>query len=199
MKSCGPETRSGVPHRRWSSRVLTGADLPAGGDRRGSGRSSRRRRTAVARRARRPGGRLDADRRRTSPGRSTSTRGRRRPEGYDASALRPDRTGADQPEARRPREGVARAVPAGEPGYYAGRIPADAVTASASGLDPHISPANADIQAGRVAQARKRRPPRRCAASSARSPRARWLGFIGEPRVNVLRAEPGARRAVSDQ
>ena len=69
---------------------------------------------------------------------------------------------------------------------YTGAIPADAVTASASGLDPEISPANAAIQAARVAKARHGD----VAAVQALVDQATtgaWLGFIGEPRVNVLR------------
>jgi K+-transporting ATPase ATPase C chain len=68
---------------------------------------------------------------------------------------------------------------------YAGPIPADALTASGSGLDPHISIANAMAQAARVAKAR--------GASSSRieqliasNTERRDLGFLGEPRVNVL-------------
>ena len=64
-------------------------------------------------------------------------------------------------------------------------IPQDAVTASASGLDPQISPANAEIQAGRVAKARgvstdqvKQLIPQFTDQAD--------LGFLGEPRVNVL-------------
>jgi K+-transporting ATPase ATPase C chain len=64
-------------------------------------------------------------------------------------------------------------------------VPADAVTASASGLDPHISPAYADIQVARVAHAR--------GISAAqvhdvvgRNQQGRLLGFVGEPLVNVL-------------
>jgi len=68
---------------------------------------------------------------------------------------------------------------------YTGPIPADAVTTSASGLDPHISPANADIQAARVAKARSVDVARvrELLTQSIERP---WLGFIGEPRVNVL-------------
>ena len=68
---------------------------------------------------------------------------------------------------------------------YTGPIPADAVTASASGLDPEISPANADIQADRVARARKL-DPAAVRGVVGETTAGRWLGFIGEPRVNVL-------------
>ena len=69
---------------------------------------------------------------------------------------------------------------------YTGPIPADALTASGSGLDPEISPANADIQADRVARARKV-DPAAVRAVIAETAAGGWLGFIGEPRVNVLR------------
>jgi len=65
-------------------------------------------------------------------------------------------------------------------------IPSDAVTASSSGLDPHISPANAEVQAERVAKSRK------VAVDGVRqliaeSTEGADLGFLGEPRVNVLK------------
>jgi K+-transporting ATPase ATPase C chain len=64
-------------------------------------------------------------------------------------------------------------------------IPADAVTASGSGLDPHISPAYADLQIARVAKARG------VSVESVRQAvvehtHGRTLGFLGEPRVNVV-------------
>ena len=65
-------------------------------------------------------------------------------------------------------------------------IPADAVTASASGLDPHISPANAEAQAARVARARKVEADEVKQLISG-STEAADLGFLGEPRVNVLK------------
>ena len=64
-------------------------------------------------------------------------------------------------------------------------IPQDAVTASASGLDPHISPANAEAQAARVAKARGASPDQVKGLVAANTERADW-GFLGEPRVDVL-------------
>jgi K+-transporting ATPase ATPase C chain len=69
---------------------------------------------------------------------------------------------------------------------YTGPMPADAVTASGSGLDPEISPANADIQVARVARARNLQPDQ-VRGVIAEIAEGRWLAFIGEPRVNVLR------------
>ena len=65
------------------------------------------------------------------------------------------------------------------------QIPADAVTASGSGLDPGISPANADIQVNRVAAARHVSPAT-VAALVKQYTQGRVLGFLGEPQVNVL-------------
>jgi K+-transporting ATPase ATPase C chain len=64
-------------------------------------------------------------------------------------------------------------------------IPADAVTASASGLDPHISPANAEIQIARVAKARgiSEEQLRKLVQQNTSG---RDLGLFGEPRVNVM-------------
>lgn len=64
-------------------------------------------------------------------------------------------------------------------------VPVDAVTASGSGLDPDISPANAALQAPRVAQARTL-PLATVTAMVAKYTTGRTFGILGEPRVNVL-------------
>jgi K+-transporting ATPase ATPase C chain len=65
------------------------------------------------------------------------------------------------------------------------QIPPDAVTASASGLDPYISPQNAAIQLNRVATTRHASPAAIMALVNQNT-QGRTLGFLGEPRVNVL-------------
>jgi K+-transporting ATPase ATPase C chain len=72
-----------------------------------------------------------------------------------------------------------------EDGAERGRIPPDMVTSSGSGLDPHISPANAALQVTRVARAR-RIPADSLRAIVSLHTEGRQFGFLGEPRVNVL-------------
>jgi K+-transporting ATPase ATPase C chain len=68
---------------------------------------------------------------------------------------------------------------------YQGAIPADLLTTSGSGLDPHISPASADAQVERVAKARGASVDQLRTIITAHT-EGRDLGFLGEPRVNVL-------------
>jgi potassium-transporting ATPase KdpC subunit len=68
---------------------------------------------------------------------------------------------------------------------YTGPLPADLVTTSGSGLDPHISPASADAQLDRVAKARGLSVDQIKSLIDAHT-EGRDLGFLGEPRVNVL-------------
>jgi K+-transporting ATPase ATPase C chain len=68
---------------------------------------------------------------------------------------------------------------------YTGPIPADLVTASGSGLDPDISPASAEAQAARIAKARGV-PVEQVRELIAGHTQGRDLGFMGDPRVNVL-------------
>jgi len=100
-------------------------------------------------------------------------------EGYDASAGAASQLGPTSAKLMDAvRERVAAAGPA--------PVPADAATASGSGLDPHVSPENAARQVARVAAARGL-PETRVAALLREQVEPRELGLLGEPRVNVLR------------
>jgi K+-transporting ATPase ATPase C chain len=71
------------------------------------------------------------------------------------------------------------------PGLEIGDIPVDAVTTSGSGIDPHISPANARLQTPRVAEERGLTVERVEELVDDHTD-GRWLGIFGEPGVNVL-------------
>jgi potassium-transporting ATPase KdpC subunit len=88
-----------------------------------------------------------------------------------------------------------RAAIAAREGVAPGAVPADALTASGSGVDPHISPAYADLQAARVARVTGL-PELQVKQLVADGTDGRVLGFLGEPTVNVTRlnlAIAGAR------
>ena len=128
----------------------------------------------------------------TSP--DTFIHGLRLPAGYDASASSGSNLG---PTSKKLIDRVKRDIESfrKENPEYQGPIPADMVTASGSGLDPHISPASAQAQAARVAKAR--------GASTAQIERlidqfteGPSLGFLGEPRVNVLELNLALNRYV---
>jgi K+-transporting ATPase ATPase C chain len=72
-----------------------------------------------------------------------------------------------------------------EDGVQANQIPSEMVTASGAGMDPHIPPAAADLQVGRVASSRKVDPAKIRELIAAHTEPPTW-GFLGRSRVNVL-------------
>ena len=102
--------------------------------------------------------------------------------GYDASASSGSNYGPLNPDLMKRVKGDAAAL---RDSTGRGAIPDDAITTSGSGLDPDISPDYALIQADRVAKARglPAAKVRRVILDQAKEP---FLGFIGQPRVNVL-------------
>jgi K+-transporting ATPase ATPase C chain len=106
------------------------------------------------------------------------------PQPYNGTASNASNLGplnAALTDAVKERIAALRAADSGNPAP----IPVDLVTASGSGLDPHISVAAADYQAVRVARVRALPLPRVQALIAAHTA-GRLLGVIGEPRVNVL-------------
>lgn len=106
------------------------------------------------------------------------------PQAYNGAASGGSNLGPLNPALMDKVAANAKALREADPGN-AQPIPVELVTASASGLDPHISPAAAEFQAGRVARLRKLAPAivRTLIAQHTRGP---WLGVIGESQVNVL-------------
>lgn len=102
--------------------------------------------------------------------------------GYDASASSGSNMGPLNEKLIEREKTDAAALRAENPGAA---IPADAVTTSGSGLDPDISPANARFQATRVARARGLSQAAVLAVVDQQTQKP-LLGFIGQPRVNVL-------------
>jgi K+-transporting ATPase ATPase C chain len=105
--------------------------------------------------------------------------------GYDGTASGGSNLGPENPDLVAAIAARKAAVAAFD-GVQESAVPADAVTASGSGLDPHISPAYAAIQVERVATARHL-PAEQVRALVDRTTTGRDLGYLGEPTVNVLR------------
>lgn len=104
--------------------------------------------------------------------------------GYDAGASSGSNLGPENPDLLASIAQRRQAV-ADLEGVDPASVPADALTASGSGLDPHISPAYADLQVARVARERglDEGEVRRLVAAHTAGPD---LGYLGEARVNVL-------------
>jgi K+-transporting ATPase ATPase C chain len=105
-------------------------------------------------------------------------------DGYDGGASSGSNLGPENADLVAAIEDRQAAIAALD-GVPAGAIPADAVTASGSGLDPHISPAYAELQIPRVA-AERGLGEEEVRDLVARHTEGRDLGFLGDPRVNVL-------------
>jgi len=106
------------------------------------------------------------------------------PEPYNAQASGGSNLGPTNPALAEAVRARIAALQAADPGNEA-PLPVDLVTASASGLDPHISVAAARYQAARVARLRGLEP-QRVEALIEQHAQGRGLGFLGEPRVAVL-------------
>ena len=103
---------------------------------------------------------------------------------YNGGSSSGSNLGQNNPALMTNVEGRIKALHEAEPGNTA-KIPVDLVTASGSGLDPHISQAAAEYQLHRVAKARglDDAEVRNIVANNTKG---RWIGVIGEPVVNVL-------------
>ena len=106
------------------------------------------------------------------------------PQPYNAAASGGSNLGPLNPALSEAVKGRIEALKAADPGNTR-TVPADLVSASASGLDPQISPAAADYQVDRVARARHL-DPAVVKAMVARYTEDRQWGIFGEPRINVL-------------
>jgi len=106
------------------------------------------------------------------------------PQAYNGASSSGSNLGPTNPALKDAVEGRVKALRDAGP-VPAGGVPVDLVTASASGLDPDISPAAAEYQVPRIAKIRNI-PEDKLRALVAAHTQGRQLGFLGEPRVNVL-------------
>jgi len=110
--------------------------------------------------------------------------------GYNAAGTSFANLGPTNPDLAKNVKAAAEAILKLErpynPGLTIGDIPVDAVTTSASGIDPHISPANAALQSRRIAAVRNL-PLATVQKLIDQNTDGRGLGFFGEPGVNVLK------------
>jgi K+-transporting ATPase ATPase C chain len=107
-----------------------------------------------------------------------------RPSEYNAAVSSGSNQGPINPALEAAVKERIAALRAADPGNAA-PVPVDLVTASGSGLDPHISPAAAEYQVERVARARKM-PADEVRRLVDQATQGRTFGVLGEPRVNVL-------------
>ena len=105
-------------------------------------------------------------------------------DGYDATASGGTNKGATDADLAKSIQTAVEGARKDRPGDPR-PVPADLVTSSGSGLDPHLSPDAAEWQAARIARARGMTE-ERVLAVIRRHIEPRTLGFLGEPRVNVL-------------
>ena len=119
------------------------------------------------------------------------------PQPYNAAASGGSNLGPLNPALKETVEARVQALRAADPANTQ-PIPLDLVTASASGLDPHISPAAADYQIARVARTRGLAPEIVRKLVAAWTEDRQW-GIFGEPRVNVLELNLALDRLPSEQ